>query len=441
MTYNIDKIRKDILFYKNFFLNSSLNKKIDVQLSSLISLRYLLFSNLRKVKNFKSEIKKNNILKQFSNSLFIANFSSIQVFGDLKDIKHKRYSNIVLSWSSKKNFRNNGFYKDPYFNISSLNKKYLWILIHEDKVPEKLDKNIILFRPKRGNILSGVSNLIKYIFSIIFKKNFSIHNVFHQISYDSYLANFINNFFINRNLFKKVKFLHIPLESQPFQNALIDFAKKKKITSIGYDHTCNPFPFYNSYSKISPDKLMVHSNCSRQFYTKIFNWPKNKVKKISSVRFYKKNKSFYSNKIFLPIMINNFDDTLLRLEIFFRDHSRFFNPARLKICLHPATKKIKKFKNFKNKIIKLQKKYKKNVKVSRAKLFSVHLGNTSTIIESLEHGLDAIHVISSEFFDFLSPNLWYSVKYDQLDEHIFRYKLKSLGHCVTFNNKKKRVSL
>ena len=48
---------------------------------------------------------------------------------------------------------------------------------------------------------------------------------------------------------------------------------------------------------------MVHSNCSKKFYTKILNWPNKKVKKFNLLDL-KKKKSFYSNKIFLPIMFN-----------------------------------------------------------------------------------------------------------------------------------------
>ena len=62
-------------------------------------------------------------------------------------------------------------------------------------------------------------------------------------------------------------------------------------------------------------------------------------------------------------MINNFNKILSRLEILFRDHSKSFDPSKLKICLHPATKNLKKFKNFENKIIELQKKYSKKLRI------------------------------------------------------------------------------
>ena len=61
----------------------------------------------------------------------------------------------------------------------------------------------------------------------------------------------------------------MPLENQPFQTSLINLARLNKIKTIGYDHSLNPFPFYNSYSYLSPDKIKVHSISSFNFYKKI----------------------------------------------------------------------------------------------------------------------------------------------------------------------------
>ena len=60
MKSNIDKIRKEILFLKKNFLKSSIKKKINLHLSSLIPFRYLIFLNLNLKKNLNSEILKKN---------------------------------------------------------------------------------------------------------------------------------------------------------------------------------------------------------------------------------------------------------------------------------------------------------------------------------------------------------------------------------------------
>ena len=138
MINHIDKLRRDILLYKKEFFNLCTKNNVDIQLSSLVNLRYLIFSNLNIDKNFKSEIQKNNFIKQISNFFYLKNYSTINFFGNLEKIKKSRHSSIVLSWSNKKSFDKSGLYKDGYFQISSLNKKYLWVLIHEDEVPKKL---------------------------------------------------------------------------------------------------------------------------------------------------------------------------------------------------------------------------------------------------------------------------------------------------------------
>lgn len=440
MKSNIDKIRKEILFLKKNFLKSSIKKKINIHLSSLIPFRYLIFLNLNLRRNLNSEILKKNFFYQLKNFFYIRKFSAIEFFGDFSYLKKNEKKKIIISWSYDKNFKGNGTYTDPYFKISSKDKKYLWVLIHEEEVPKNFKKNIILIHPKKGNIFLGTLNLLKYLFKLMSNNKFNINNITHQFSYDSYLALEVYNFFKKKNLLKNVSSLHIPLESQPFQNTLINLAKRKKIVTFGYDHTCNPFPFYNNYSANSPDKLKVHSNCSKKFYVENLNWPKNKVEKIPSLRFKKKNRSYYSNKIFLPIMLNSSTVILNRLETLFKDQTQL-NTRLFKVCLHPATKNIKKFMKLKVDMMKLQKKYLKIKKQKERNDISIHIGNTSTIIESLEHGLEAIHITSNDFFDFLSSNLWYSVKHVQLNEHIFSYKLKNFGHCVTFNIKKKRVIL
>ena len=87
MINHIDKLRRDILLYKKEFFNLCTKNNVDIQLSSLVNLRYLIFSNLNIDKNFKSEIQKNNFIKQISNFFYLKNYSTINFFGNLEKIK------------------------------------------------------------------------------------------------------------------------------------------------------------------------------------------------------------------------------------------------------------------------------------------------------------------------------------------------------------------
>ena len=58
----------------------------------------------------------------------------------------------------------------------------------------------------------------------------------------------------------------------------------------------------------------------------------------------------------------------------------------------PNTRKHSKIFKLKIDIRKLQKKYLKIKKQKKRNDISIHIGNTSTIIESLEHGLATYHM-------------------------------------------------
>ena len=80
-------------------------------------------------------------------------------------------------------------------------------------------------------------------------------------------------------------------------------AKKEKVYVTGFDHTLNPFPFYNMYNKLSPSILNVHSDCSKKFYEKYLGWPKNKIIKNSSVRIERRKKHFLIIKYFYLLVL------------------------------------------------------------------------------------------------------------------------------------------
>ena len=136
----------------------------------------------------------------------------------------------------------------------------------------------------------------------------------------------------------------------------------------------------------------------------------------------------------------DYERILERLDYLFNILSQTVSLEKFKVNLHPATKKILRFKNILNDINRLKKKY-KNSKMKKKNSLSLHIGNTSTIIEALESGSDVIHVCSSDFFDPLTSDYWNSVKSKKIGQGIFNYKLKRRGHCVTFNKQVKSINL
>ena len=108
----------------------------------------------------------------------------------------------------------------------------------------------------------------------------------------------------------------------------------------------------------------------------------------------------------------------------------------LDVRIHPNKKYEKKFLNLKKEINIIQKKYfLKNKKKKQFFNYSIHIGNSSTILEALESGVEVFHISNNIFFDYVSPNFWPTVEFKVLDKGIFYYRLKKPGQCVAFGSK------
>ena len=218
----INLIKSCKKFYENFRSNNfHLYKDTPVYLASYsnsIGLKVLTsFENKNKL-----DINFITILKDIFYSLNYLNNKII--FSDNRYF----YDKIIITWAYKNNFKKDGSLQDRYFNCNSQTlKNTLWFVVYLDnRRPNKLKKNIILFTPNKGrryNILILIKKLFKY--SPYIFKNFkyflllmSNHNFFSQI----FLQRF--KFFFN----KKVKKIIMPYEGQPFQNKVIEYTKKKK---------------------------------------------------------------------------------------------------------------------------------------------------------------------------------------------------------------------
>ena len=153
-------------------------------------------------------------------------------FCKIESVKKKNdifYDRIIVTWAFENNFKKNGSIDDRYFNINSKQiKNTLWFVVYQSKkIPNKIDKNIILFNPRSKkihitNLISLVLENLKFlIFVNYFLSSISNYNYFSKI--------FIKN--ISPYINKDVKSLLIPYEGQPFQNQL--FKETKKINPKG----------------------------------------------------------------------------------------------------------------------------------------------------------------------------------------------------------------
>ena len=95
----------------------------------------------------------------------IRNLSGYKIYNNNKK---KKFKKIVVSWSKKNDFLDNGSYDDRYFKTNSReNKEVLWFLISIDsKFPKNLNENIIVFSRKNNNERSSL-----YLIKILFVNN------------------------------------------------------------------------------------------------------------------------------------------------------------------------------------------------------------------------------------------------------------------------------
>ena len=97
---NINLTREKIIFFKKKYLANLKKKNIDIESSSLISLRYLIFSKLKINNNYNDlvkKIKKINFINQLKNILYLKNFSSINFHGNYSKKNLATYNKIILS--------------------------------------------------------------------------------------------------------------------------------------------------------------------------------------------------------------------------------------------------------------------------------------------------------------------------------------------------------
>ena len=331
------------------------------------------------------------------------------------------YQSIVVSWGFKRNFNKNGLFNDEILNCNSNTiKNNLWFIIYQDKdLPIKIQNNIILLIPflrKKINIFFFFRKFFKNIFcykaySIVLNLQlFSSFSIFAETS-NIYFKKFLN---------KKLKFIFMPYEAQPFQNLFFMSSKKvsKKIKTIGYIHSPpEAFPVQSIYKNGSPDKIILNGKDQVHCYKNLLGWKKSKILNLPSIRFKNKKTDIY-NKIFLPYSISNESDIIKNLDYLY--YEKKINIKKFKIQPHPLTKKIIDIKKFIKKILNIKK---RNLLFKKDHRMSIFIGASGAVAECLERGVNAIHISDNPTTDFYSPAFYPSIKVDKMRYGVHKYRL------------------
>ena len=377
---------------------------------------------------FKIKIFFSNIYLQFL-------FSDLQKI-QIKKLKKKNFNKIVLSWCYKNDFNKNTYY-DRYFSSNSKSENdTLWLLISMDGYFTDHIDNVIIFKRKVSFI-----NFIRFIIISFFNSLFKFN---------------LNNFFILENFYIKIektisKILRIikvkkfilPYEGQIFQNYILSSVNKKTaVETIGYIHSALP-PLPSEYIKRqgSPKKIIVHGNLQKKILLKNLGWSRKEIFLKSSARYKYNNKKYFKNKIFLPMTFEDKNLLLIYLENFLKKQKKnSLHPFKIKN--HPLMSNSQNHLRFIQNINQLFKKYyfKFDKKNKNKESKSIFFSATASIIETLEYGIDVIHIVNDPIMEVHNPIIWKFIETKKIDENIYSYQLKKKKSYIRFQDKNFKFS-
>ena len=145
-----------------------------------------------------------------------------------------------------------------------------------------------------------------------------------------------------------------------------------------------------------------------------------------SFRYKKKNKNFFRNKIFLPYDFKNslyiFDQVKKII-----NHEDLNINSSFEIVNHPFMSNSKKHLNLIKNLNEIMIENKNKINN-----FCVCVGSTATVIESLENGVDVIHLVNEPCFEVYTSVFWRHLKTKILEQNIFVYSLKKKNSYINF---------
>jgi len=349
---------------------------------------------------------------------------------------NNKYNKIIVSWGFKNRFLPDGSYQDGYFKINSKDiNGVLWFLIYnDDDLPEKINKNILLFVKSKKIFKYNIFYLIKSIIKKIFLSKFSFKIFFHKASGYTEFSDIV---WMKLKKFIKhdVKTIIMPYECQPFQNKIFKACKQinSNIKTIGYVHSFPPaLPTNYIFRDGSPEKLILSGDDQYYCFKKYLNWSNNQLKILPSTKYLKKSDNI-SGYIFLPYTLPSADIIIKSLQNLLTSNNGKII-SNLIIKNHPLTKNSKKHLKLIKKINTLLLMYKNPSLESYTNRLSVFIGATSGPIEALERDLEVIHICDDPVFQSYSSELWPSIKVKKIDNNIYKYQLLKKGNLIQFGD-------
>lgn len=439
---NIDQKQINLIYLAKSYIKNLMKEGIDTSISPFCYMAAQERSpgrerliNLMKKKSLSLDLIKTVLF----NFISVGTQSNYKIINENENLEnYKNINKIFLSWAVLQDFDKKGSFQDRKLGVNSKSDyRTLWVLIYQDKkLPHKIDKNIILIFKKKNLIRFNFVYFLKIFSKNMVKCKFSLKKFIHTFSYQSNLAEIINNKIKQIYEHSGIKSIVTPYESQPFQNKVFKEAQKNNIKTIGYTAVTQPFPSHNIYRTGSPDLLLVHSYQEKKHLINYLNWPKNKIKLINSINYKIKPNQKLQKKIFVPYIIN-YENTLLNgFEKLVKNNNTAF--CFFKTQNHPYMSNSNKHRAFIKKLEIIKNKYKKKVKTKKNNA-SIFFGESYGIIELLSRGIEVYQICANPILESYSKKVWNGLDIKNPQTNVYKYKLKKNFTCIKFGNKNNNI--
>ncbi len=347
-----------------------------------------------------------------------------------QNLLNNNFENLYITWARKKDFDQSGNFRNDYMPKFTRSKN-LWFLLNID-INKIKNKNYVIFQKKYFKDFSFYFWL-KSVLGISLINKFNFKRIFYKLNVDTVFSNLI--FVQIEKILKKnkIKKIFLPYEAQPFQKNLIFKIKKKypNIKIIGYLNAVQPFPIHLHDVSNLPDVCYTISPSQKNQLTKIFGWKSNKIILTKSDKFRFTKKKNFKNKILLPYSVSNFKLIANSIEKLIMMKPNYYF-SKFLVRPHPAGMIDYKYKDFVKQLKKLIKKFEYKFDSSGNKNFSIIIGSTSILLESLEKKIDVYHIVDQAELESLDNYLWPKVNIKQINDNIFYYSLKRSKTLINY---------
>lgn len=411
---------------KNY--NKKLSKKIDPSVSPFTymtpwaeTLGYYKLQNL--INNFKFS----SIVYLFKDYYLVSkNMSGLKINKCIKSLKNHDHKIMIISYCQKSSFKQSIFH-DQYFNFSSKQSGYLWLLISLDNyVPKKISNNTLIFFNEENNKKYRFP-FFKFIIKFLFKKKFGFRNFFHWANSSFFFSNEIKKVLKQILISKNIEKIILNYEAIPFQHVLINEAKKikKNIQIYCYLH-CAGWPFQSDlvYRNSRIDKLFISGIDQKNNLKKYLGWPEKKLKNIASLRFSTRDNNKFGGQIFIPFKIYNNNIIISKFKNFL-ENSKDSSLNNFSLRIHPLNQKNKNHQNLKRDLLKLLNIFKNKFSSKKKKNISIVFGSITGIsVQALESGVEILHFPNNFKIDVFNEKMWPNIKVEKYNNSIFKYSLR-----------------